>query len=220
MAMDTVNRSIIITAAARFGADLAADGKALKQALHRQSGLDARRLSGLSLTAALCCLQLRQTAGPVGDCAVYAAAPFASPPLFDKMADNVLNCGTAMPLDFIANLHNAPAFYAAQVLGSRGASLLLAADNRPESWPQILYLAADSLSAEGRIAVGWCYEPPAGGGRSDSIWLLLEEAATAGQPGFSAACGCPAAVPDTGGYWQGVADWLHGLPIAVPRPSR
>lgn len=204
--MDTINLNI--TAAARFDSDSSVGGKTLKQALQQQTGIDARRFSRLSLLAALGACKLRGSADVRADCAVYAATPFSSPSLFDKMADNVLNHHAAMPFDFIANLHNAPAFHAAQALGSRGASLVLAADNRPESWPQVLRLAADSLPSERQIAVGWCYEQPqTGGGWEGSIWVLLEHGGRRGRPNVN----ITQPAPECNAYWQGVTDWLQRL---------
>ncbi|WP_373814996.1 hypothetical protein [Neisseria dentiae] len=210
--MDTINNNVRITAAARFDGDSSVSGKTLKQALQQQTGTDARRFSRLSLLAALGACKLRSRAAVREDCAVYVATPFSSPSLFEKMTDNVLNHHAAMPFDFIANLHNAPAFHAAQALGSRGASLVLAADNRPESWTQILRLAADSLHAEGQIAVGWCYEQPqAQGGWEGSIWVLLEYARGQGKPGFADSLNITQTPSENSAYWQGVADWLQRL---------
>lgn len=210
--MDTVTRNINITAAARFDSDPSVSGKTLKQALQQQTGIDSRRFSRLSLLAALGACNLRSRTAVREDCAVYVATPFSSPSLFEKMTDNVLNHQAAMPFDFISNLHNAPAFHAAQALGSRGASLVLAADNRPESWTQILRLAAASLHAERRIAVGWCYEQPKGqGGWEGSIWVLLEYAHGQGKQEGADLLNITQTPGASSAYWQGVADWLQRL---------
>lgn len=210
--MDTVTRNINITAAARFDSDPSVSGKTLKQALQQQTGIDSRRFSRLSLLAALGACNLRSRTAVCEECAVYVATPFSSPSLFEKMTDNVLNHHAAMPFDFIANLHNAPAFHAAQALGSRGASLVLAADNRPESWTQILRLAAASLHAERRIAVGWCYEQPKGqGGWEGSIWVLLEYAYGQGKQEGADLLNITQTPGASSAYWQGVADWLQRL---------
>lgn len=96
-----------ITAVARFDTDASIPTKQLKTPLQQQSGLDPRRFSRLSLIAALGASLLKQNHRIAPDCAVYTAAPFSSPSVFEKMADNVFN-HAAMPFDFIANLHNAP----------------------------------------------------------------------------------------------------------------
>ena len=151
------------------------------------------------------------------DCAVYTAAPFSSPSVFEKMTDNVLNHAAAMPFDFIANLHNAPSFHAAQMLGSSGATVFVPADNRPNRQFYPLLAAALSLHAGGQAAVGWCYEHHAGYPctREGSVWLLLEHGATTG-----AAVRVKrrdAADPQEkrradAYYWQDVCGWLNGQP--------
>ena len=116
--MAIINPDIRITAAARFDTKAAVGNKILKQTLQQQSGTDARRLSRLSLIAALGAGLLRGQGEIRPDCAVFLGTPFSSPSVFEKMADNVLNHHAAMPFDFIANLHNAPVFHAAQTLGT------------------------------------------------------------------------------------------------------
>ena len=110
MAMATVNPNIRITAAVRFDTDAGTGGKILKQTLKQQSSIDTRRLSRLSLIAALGAGQLKEQCEIRSDCAVFLGTPFSSPSVFEKMADNVLNHHAAMPFDFIANLHNSPRF--------------------------------------------------------------------------------------------------------------
>ena len=63
-----------------------------------------------------------------------------------------------MPFDFIANLHNAPVFHAAQTLGTHGATLAVATERHLESRFHPLLLAAQSLPNGGQAAVGWAYE--------------------------------------------------------------
>ena len=133
------------------------------------------------------------------------------------MTDNVLNHAAAMPFDFIANLHNAPSFHAAQMLGSSGATVFVPADNRPNRQFYPLLAAALSLHAGGQAAVGWCYEHHAGYPctREGSVWLLLEHGATTG-----AAVRVKrrdAADPQEkrradAYYWQDVCGWLNGQP--------
>ncbi|MDO5069969.1 MAG: hypothetical protein Q4D78_07200 [Neisseria zoodegmatis] len=215
MAMDKINPSVNITAAVRFDTEATVAVKTLKQQLQAQTGIDARRLSRLSLIAALGGCLLRERAAIKPDCAVYAATPFFSPSLFEKMADNVLNHHVAMPFDFIANLHNAPAFHTAQALGTGGASLVIAADNRPESWHQIVQLAANRLNVGQQTAVGWCYEQPPQSEQlqEGSIWILLERG---GQNGAELTLGISDGISrpsENCYYWQGVADWLNRLNV-------
>ncbi len=131
--MAIINPDIRITAAARFDTEAAVGNKILKQTLQQQSGTDARRLSRLSLIAALGAGLLRGQGEIRPDCAVFLGTPFSSPSVFEKMADNVLNHHAAMPFDFIANLHNAPVFHAAQTLGTHGATLAVATERHLET---------------------------------------------------------------------------------------
>ena len=218
--MDILDLNIRITAAARFDTDASVGGKPLKVTLQQQSGQDPRRFSRLSLLAALGANLLKPIRPVAPDCAVYTAAPFSSPSVFEKMTDNVLNHAAAMPFDFIANLHNAPSFHAAQMLGSSGATVFVPADNRPNRQFYPLLAAALSLHAGGQAAVGWCYEHHAGYPctREGSVWLLLEHGATTG-----AAVRVKrrdAADPQEkrradAYYWQDVCGWLGGWDVLV-----
>ena len=158
--------------------------KILKQTLKQQSGIDTRRLSRLSLIAALGAGQLKEQSEIRPDCAVFLGTPFSSPSVFEKMADNVLNHYAAMPFDFIANLHNSPVFHAAQALGTHGATLVVTADNNVDTCFHPLSLAMQSLQNSGQAAVGWAYEHQVA--RSDtqegSIWIVLEAGAEQGVP--------------------------------------
>ena len=213
--MDILDLNIRITAAARFDTDASVGGKPLKVALQQQSGQDPRRFSRLSLLAALGANLLKPIRPVAPDCAVYTAAPFSSPSVFEKMTDNVLNHAAAMPFDFIANLHNAPAFHAAQTLSSHGATVFIPTHRQNSFYP--LLAAALSLHAGGQAAVGWCYEHHAGYPctREGSVWLLLEHGATTG-----AAVRVKrrdAADPQEkrradAYYWQDVCGWLNGQP--------
>ena len=201
--MDILDLNIRITAAARFDTDASVGGKPLKVALQQQSGQDPRRFSRLSLLAALGANLLKPIRPVAPDCAVYTAAPFSSPSVFEKMTDNVLNHAAAMPFDFIANLHNAPSFHAAQMLGSSGATVFVA--------------AALSLHAGGQAAVGWCYEHHAGYPctREGSIWLLLEHGATTGAAVRVKRRDAPDPQEKRRAdayYWQDVCGWLNGQP--------
>ena len=215
--METIDLNVRITAMARFDTHAATPIKQLKAALQHQSGTDPRRLSRLSLIAALGANLLKHSRPIAPNCAVYAAAPFSSPSVFEKMADNVLNHAAAMPFDFIANLHNAPSFHAAQMLGSSGATVFVPADNRPNRQFYPLLAAALSLHAGGQAAVGWCYEHHAGYPctREGSVWLLLEHGATTGAAVRVKRRDAPDPQEKRRAdayYWQDVCGWLNGQP--------
>ena len=141
------------------------------------------------------------------------------------MADNVLNHHAAMPFDFIANLHNAPVFHAAQTLGTHGATLAVATERYLETCFHPLLIAAQSLPNGGQAAVGWAYEHQAthADTREGSIWILLEHGAEHGVPvtlgGQTKEAERPsrqeAAHSETQGYyWQDIADYLETLCLA------
>ena len=211
--MATVNPNIRITAAVRFDIDAGTSGKILKQTLKQQSGIDTRRLSRLSLIAALGAGQLKEQCEIRSDCAVFLGTPFSSPSVFEKMADNVLNHHAAMPFDFIANLHNSPVFHAAQALGTHGATLVVTADNNVDTCFHPLSLAMQSLQNSGQAAVGWAYEHQVA--RSDtqegSIWIVLEAGAEQGVPVVLndevMQADRPSEKPQY--YWQNIADWIE-----------
>ena len=211
--MATVNPNIRITAAVRFDTDAGTGGKILKQTLKQQSGIDTRRLSRLSLIAALGAGQLKEQSEICSDCAVFLGTPFSSPSVFEKMADNVLNHHAAMPFDFIANLHNAPVFHAAQVLGTHGATLVVAVDNNMDTCFQPLLLAMQSLQNGGQAAVGWAYEHQAAHAdtHEGSIWILLETGTEQGVPivlnDEVMQADRPSEKPQY--YWQDIADWIE-----------
>lgn len=213
--MATVNPNIRITAAVRFDTDTDTGGKILKQTLKQQSGIDTRRLSRLSLIAALGAGQLKEQCEIRPDCAVFLGTPFSSPSVFEKMADNVLNHHAAMPFDFIANLHNAPVFHAAQALGTHGATLVVAADNNIDTCFHPLSLAMQSLQNGGQAAVGWAYEHQAAHAdtHEGSIWILLEAGVEQGVPVILNYAGVQADRPSEKPqyYWQGIADWIEAV---------
>mgnify|MGYP001737051489 FL=1 len=211
--MATVNPNIRITAAVRFDTDANTGGKILKQTLKQQSGIDTRRLSRLSLIAALGAGQLKEQSEIRSDCAVFLGTPFSSPSVFEKMADNVLNHHAAMPFDFIANLYNSPVFHAAQALGTHGATLVVAADNNIDTCFHPLLLAMQSLQNGGQAAVGWAYEHQAAytDTHEGSIWILLETGVEQGVPVVLNNEGMqpkrPSEKPQY--YWQDIADWIE-----------
>ena len=211
--MATVNPHIRITAAVRFDTDADTGGKILKQTLKQQSGMDTRRLSRLSLLAALGAGQLKEQSKIRSDCAVFLGTPFSSPSVFEKMADNVLNHHAAMPFDFIANLHNSPVFHAAQALGTHGATLVVAADNNMDTCFHPLLLAMQSLQNGGQAAVGWAYEHQAAytDTHEGSVWILLE---TGTEQGVPVALNDEVIQTDRSSekpqyYWQDIADWIE-----------
>ena len=228
--MAIINPDIRITAAARFYTEAAVGNKILKQTLQQQSGADARRLSRLSLIAALGAGLLRGQSEIRSDCAVFLGTPFSSPSVFEKMADNVLNHHAAMPFDFIANLHNAPVFHAAQTLGTHGATLAVATERHLETRFHPLLLAAQSLPNGGQAAVGWAYEHQAthADTREGSIWILLEHGAEHGIPITLNIGDEEAEMPSRQAavqsetqryYWQDIADFLETLFLADDLPS-
>lgn len=211
--MVTVNPHIRITAAVRFDTDAGTGGKILKQTLKQQSDIDTRRLSRLSLIAALGAGQLKEQCKIHSDCAVFLGTPFSSPSVFEKMADNVLNHHAAMPFDFIANLHNSPVFHAAQALGTHGATLVVAADNNMDTCFHPLLLAMQSLQNGGQAAVGWTYEHQAAHAdtHEGSIWILLEVGVEQGVPVELNNEGMQPERPSEKPryYWQDIADWIE-----------
>jgi len=198
MAMATVNPNIRITAAVRFDTDAGTGGKILKQILKQQSGIDTRRLSRLSLIAALGAGQLKEQSEIRPDCAVFLGTPFSSPSVFEKMADNVLNHHAAMPFDFIANLHNSPVFH-----------------NNVDTCFHPLSLAMQSLQNGGQAAVGWAYEHQVA--RADthegSIWIVLEAGAEQGVPVVlnDEVMQTDRSSEKPQYYWQNIADWIEAV---------
>ncbi len=220
--MAIINPDIRIIAAARFDTEAAVGNKILKQTLQQQSSTDARRLSRLSLIAALGAGLLHGQGEIRPDCAVFLGTPFSSPSVFEKMADNVLNHHAAMPFDFIANLHNAPVFHAAQTLGTHGATLAVATERHLETRFHPLLLAAQSLQSGGQAAVGWAYEHQTNHAdtREGSIWILLEHGAEHGVPVTLDTEAEKAEMPSRQAaaqsetqryYWQDIADFLETL---------
>ena len=213
--MATVNPNIRITAAVRFDIDAGTSGKILKQTLKQQSGIDTRRLSRLSLIAALGAGQLNEQSEIRSDCAVFLGTPFSSLSVFEKMADNVLNHHAAMPFDFIANLHNSPVFHAAQALGTHGATLVVAVDNNVDTCFQPLLLAMQSLQNGGQAAVGWAYEHQAAHAdtQEGSIWILLEAGAEQGVPVVlnDEVMQADRSSEKPRYYWQSIADWIEAV---------
>ncbi len=213
--MATVNPNIRITAAVRFDTDAGTGGKILKQTLKQQNGIDTRRLSRLSLIAALGAGQLKEQSKICPDCTVFLGTLFSSPSVFEKMADNVLNHHAAMPFDFIANLHNAPVFHAAQALGTHGATLVVAVDNNMDTCFHPLLLAMQSVQNGGQAAVGWAYEHQAAHAdtHEGSIWIVLEAGAEQGVPVVlnDEVMQTDRSSEKPQYYWQNIADWIEAV---------
>lgn len=213
--MATVNPNIRITTAVRFDTDASTGSKILKQTLKQQSGIDTRRLSRLSLIAALGAGQLKEQSEIRPDCTVFLGTLFSSPSVFEKMADNVLNHHAAMPFDFIANLHNAPVFHAAQALGTHGATLVVAVDNNMDTCFHPLLLAMQSVQNGGQAAVGWAYEHQAAHAdtHEGSIWIVLEAGAEQGVPVVlnDEVMQTDRSSEKPQYYWQNIADWIEAV---------
>ena len=132
------------------------------------------------------------------------------------MADNVLNHAAAMPFDFIANLHNAPSFHAAQTLGSHGATVFIPTHRQNPFYP--LLAVALSLDEGRQAAVGWCYEHQHEhrSTAEGSVWLLLEHGAESGAAVWvqrnRATMSGESMTQSDGYYWQAACDWLDRQP--------
>ena len=144
-----------LQATARFIAELQQPDGELRRLLREQYGIDARRLSRFTLLALLGALPLCQ--GLPEEPAIYLASPFSSPSRMAAMQQK-LAASQPSPLDFMANLHNAATFQLAQILGSSGNSVFLAADAADCLSP--LYAVLNALLAEPgqTVLLGWAYE--------------------------------------------------------------
>ena len=193
--------------------DAALGDAVLKRYLQRQYGINARRLSRLSMLALAGGLGAAAQAGLPAHGNIYMGGAFSSPSVFQSMMSNVLEEQVAMPFDFLANIHNAPVFHLATALGCHGAGVFLPLPATGNAWAQPLLLEANDI-AQGIIdsaLVGWCYEAPptAASSLSGSHWLLLQRAPLlADKPGpelhllrTAAVNGAAAAAPAVGDYY-------------------
>lgn len=158
---------IYLAGAAVYRGTAAAPLKERKAHLKNAYGYDARRLSRLTINALAAALQLK-TPLP-SDTAVITASTFSSPALFDAMLANALNPDSvAKPFDFLANLHNAPAFHTAEAHGLAGASLhiMLPPDGSGWEWP--LFKAASDIQYGYESAVLVIYTEEAAAGMPES----------------------------------------------------
>lgn len=156
--------------AARFIAEPQQPDGELRRLLREQYGIDARRLSRFTLLALLGALPLCQ--GLPENPAIYLASPFSSPSRMVSMRQK-LAAGQPSPLDFMANLHNAATFQLAQILGSSGNSVFLAAD--AESCLSPLYAVLNALLAdpEQTVLLGWAYEQSGQDEQEGSMWWKI-----------------------------------------------
>ena len=157
-------------AAARFIAEPQQPDGELRRLLREQYGIDARRLSRFTLLALLGALPLCQ--GLPENPAIYLASPFSSPSRMVSMRQKLV-AGQPSPLDFMANLHNAATFQLAQILGSSGNSVFLAAD--AESCLSPLYAVLNALLAEPgqTVLLGWAYEQSGQDEQEGSVWWKI-----------------------------------------------
>lgn len=138
-------------------------------------GVSPRRLSRISQLTLAGALPLCAALPPHS--ALYLASPFGSPQRFARMTDKWTQQQQASPLDFTAQLHNAPLFHLAQTARLHGESLFVIAE--ADSLTHILHLAANALAAQAVPAVllGWANESRQAGEAEISLWWHLRPAA-------------------------------------------
>ena len=160
-----------LQATARFIAESQQPDAELRRLLREQYGIDARRLSRFTLLALLGALPLCREGLPEIP-AIYLASPFSSPSRMAAMQQKLAACQPS-PLDFMANLHNAATFQLAQILGSSGNSVFLAAD--AESCLSPLYAVLNALLAEPgqTVLLGWAYEQSGQNEQEGSVWWKI-----------------------------------------------
>ena len=170
-----------LQATARFIAEPQQPDAELRRLLREQYGIDARRLSRFTLFALLGALPLSQ--GLPENPAIYLASPFSSPSRMVSMRQK-LAAGQPSPLDFMANLHNAATFQLAQILGSSGNSVFLAAD--AESCLSPLYAVLNALLADPgqTVLLGWAYEQSGQDEQEGSVWWQVSGSLLPGQHGW------------------------------------
>ena len=170
-----------LQATARFIAEPQQPDGELRRLLREQYGIDARRLSRFTLLALLGALPLCQ--GLPENPAIYLASPFSSPSRMAAMQQKLAACQPS-PLDFMANLHNAATFQLAQILGSSGNSVFLAADAADCLSP--LYAVLNALLAEPgqTVLLGWAYEQSGHEEQEGSVWWQVSGSLLPGQHGW------------------------------------
>ncbi|MDO5685899.1 MAG: hypothetical protein Q4G42_00640 [Neisseria sp.] len=209
---------VFINRVSQFTGDCTQSDSALRQHLKTTYGCDTRRMSRLTLLALSGALPLSVPQ----DCSVYMASSFASPSKFNTVFDALLYENSAMPFDFIANMHNAAVFHVARLLNTRGNTVFVYANQDSRSWTQPLLCAlSDLLGGQCRNAlVGWAHEyhpVPDASPQEGSHWLWLSRDAV---PNPLASCRITADEhsPDSTAagslkdyYWQAVTDALAQL---------
>lgn len=170
-----------LQATARFIAEPQQPDAELRRLLREQYGIDARRLSRFTLLALLGALPLCQ--GLPENPAIYLASPFSSPSRMAAMQQK-LAASQPSPLDFMANLHNAATFQLAQILGSSGNSVFLAADAADYLSP--LYAVLNALLAEPgqTVLLGWAYEQSGHEEQEGGMWWQVSGSLLPGQHGW------------------------------------
>ncbi|QMT35552.1 hypothetical protein [Neisseria wadsworthii] len=192
------------------------DNACLKRHLKTQYHLDARRFSRLTLLTLAGSLQLSQQQLPK-DTAVYWGGTFSSPSVFNEMMGNVFQQQIAKPFDFLANLHNAPAFHTAAALGLNGVTIFQSVGIEPESWGKPLLLAANHVRQNGGSALaGWSHEAEEGNGEREGCCCvyLSSESSTDDEPQIiirHAEQGTAAWRPACSGLMDAVSEWFDCL---------
>ena len=215
-----MTRILYLNARHSLIADPAADTDAeLHRRLKQQYGTDARRLSRLCRLVLLGALPLRDRLA--ANTEILLASPFSSPAKFGAVFAKLTDGNLPAPLDFIANLHNAPVFQLAQSCGITGGSAFLPAD--ADSYAVPLILAASALITDGarNVLVGWAYENQQRGETDGSIWWLLgsrpERSCTHTLHLHPPACRLPPPAPDggtgrgAGRFFPAVCTMQHAL---------
>lgn len=197
-----------VQAAGRYLAEPQQSDGELRRQLREQYGIDARRLSRFTLLSLLGALPLCQ--GLPENPAVYLSSLFSSPARMAAMRQKLAQ-HLPSPLDFMANIHNAATFQLAQILGSSGNSVFLAAD--ADDYLAVLYAALNELLAEPgqTVLLGWAYEQAAPGEAEGSVWWRLSGSQTGQDAGRLWVAGeheaAGAALPGAAAFLPAVLAW-------------
>lgn len=211
-----MTHQVYIRAAALFNGS-GKDNACLKRHLKTQYHLDARRFSRLTLLTLAGSLQLSQQQLPK-DTAVYWGGTFSSPSVFNEMMGNVFQQQIAKPFDFLANLHNAPAFHTAAALCLNGVTIFQPVGIEPESWGKPLLLAANHVLQNGGSAlVGWSHEAAEGSREREGcccMYLSCGNSGADGEPQINishAEQGAAEWRPACSGLMDVVSEWFDCL---------
>lgn len=191
------------------------DNACLKRHLKTHYHLDARRFSRLTLLTLAGSLPLHSGQLP-HDTAVYWGGTFSSPSVFNEMIGNVFRHEIAKPFDFLANLHNAPAFHTAAALGLSGLTVFQPVAVEQESWSKPLLLAVNHVQRNGgSVLVGWSHEATEGSGEQEGCCCLcLSSSGTDDMPEITISrveTNEPECGPEQGGLINAVLEWLDRL---------